>query len=193
MGGVFHVFWWRVWKGLALYSLVVCHCMNMTGNLLYDTPSQELLIQILSTSSWLNPNEAIYRYHDKICCKGFTAERTLLKLQCNSVNDPKPVNDLSVTWDVRVNVLLAYREGKDRIKWLPVSKAEHTLISIGLSIRATNWTVVPWTRMRTITVAVRLGKTGTKKSEVTPLETGFCSCSEESWHAQKKGVQRELA
>lgn len=115
-----------------------------------------------------------------------------MKLQCNSANDAKPVNYLSVIWNVRMNVLLAYREGKDRIKRLPVSKAEHTLVSVGLSISATDWMVVPWTHVL-ILGAVRLGKTSTKEGKVTPFETGFPSASEESWHAPKKGVQQELA
>lgn len=83
-------------------------------------------------------------------------------------------------------------KGRTEFSGLPVSKAEHTLVSVGLSISATNWMVVPWTHVL-ILGAVRLGKTGTKEGKVTPFETGFCSASEEAWHAPKKDVQQELA
>lgn len=54
--------------------------------------------------------------------------------------------------------------GREEQNLPPVSKAEHTLVSIGLSISATDWMVVPWTRILPILGAVRLGKRGTKAS-----------------------------
>lgn len=53
--------------------------------------------------------------------------------------------------------------------------------------------VVPWAHVVPIPGTVGLGKTGIKEAKVAQFETGFCSASEESWHAQKKGVHRELA
>lgn len=51
--------------------------------------------------------------HDKSCPKGLTSEKTLLKLQFEC--ERSKANNLSVNWDVRVNILLAYREGKVRM------------------------------------------------------------------------------
>lgn len=54
--------------------------------------------------------------------------------------------------------------GREEQNLPPVSKAEHTLVSVGLSISATDWMVVPWTRVLPILVTVRLGKTDIKAS-----------------------------
>lgn len=58
-------------------------------------------------------------------------------------------------------------------KHLPVGKAEHTLVGVGLSISPTHWAVVPRTSRQTaVLVARRLGKKDTKDVRHRPTEEG---------------------